>query len=155
VEGDQVRTQRIEAMVLVLGMATLGGCGERRVVRPTAEATPPAAPSAPVPAPAAATACGSTCPVPAPSAPVPAALEPRRASLGADDRLVVKRFVLARGVKDREPVNAGTTFKADDHKVYAFVEIENKGSAPAEVVVEFEPPGGGAPHGDVTLAVRV
>ncbi len=37
--------------------------------------------------------------------------------------------------------------------MYAFVEIENKGGAPAEIVVEFEPPGGGAPHGDVTLAV--
>jgi hypothetical protein len=64
----------------------------------------------------------------------------------------VKRFVLAGAVKDREPVDAGTTFNGS-RKVYAFVEIENRGGAPAEIVVEFQPPGGGAPRGDVTLAV--
>ncbi len=147
-----MKTQMIRAMVLILGTAMLAGCGERGGVRPAAQAGPvPAAPSAP--APVAATPCAPACPAPAPVEPRRAAPEPRRATLGADDKLSVKRFVLARGVKNREPVDAGTSFKGDAHKVYAFVEVENRGNAPSEIVVEFEPPGGGEPRGDVTLAV--
>jgi len=148
-----VKTQMIRAMVLMVGTAALSGCGEHGDVRPTAEVAPPPAPRAPAPAApvAVASACGSTCPAPVIAA--PQGTEPRRATLSADERLSVKRFVLARGVKDREPVAPGTSFKGDTHKVYAFVEIENRGRAPAEVVVEFEPPGGGAPRGDVTLAI--
>ena len=151
-----MKTQMIRAMVLILGTAAVAGCGEHGGVRPTSQAAPQAAPTAPAPvapAPVAANACTSACPVPAVAEPPRAAAEPRRATLAADDKLAVKRFVLARGVKDREPVDAATTFKGDAHKVYAFVEIENRGPAPAEIVVEFEPPGGGAPHGDVTLAI--
>ncbi len=151
-----MKTKLFQAMALILGTAALGACGQRGDVQPTAEIAPAPAPVAPVaaapaaPAPVA-SACGSTCPAPAIVA--PAVAQPRRATHSADDRLAVKRFVLARGVKDREPVDAGTRFKRDAHKVYAFVEIENPGRAPAEIVVEFEPPGGGAAHGDVTLAV--
>jgi hypothetical protein len=136
-------------MVLILGTAALAGCGERGGARPSAQPEP-------TPASAAATATTSAAPAsPAPTASASAqpAPEPRRATLGADDKLAVRRFVLARGVKDREPVDAGTAFKRDGRKLYAFVEVENRGGAPAEIVVEFEPPGGGAPHGDVTLAV--
>ena len=68
-------------------------------------------------------------------------------------KLAVRRFVLSGGVRNREPIDPGTSFKGGSQKVYAFVEVENRGGAPAEIVVEFEPPGGGAPHGDVTLAV--
>jgi hypothetical protein len=147
-----VKTQTIRAMVLVLGATVLAGCGERAEVRATSltERAPAAATTvAAVAAPSAPTAS----PAPAiaePPRPVP---EPRRATLGADDKLSVKRLVIAAGIKDREPVGAGTTFKSDAHRVYAFVEVENRGGGPAEVVVEFEPPGGGAPHGDVKLSV--
>ena len=90
---------------------------------------------------------------PAPSGTAGAAATPTAPSPGPRRKLTVKRLVLARGVKDHEPMEAGTTFKSDARKVYAFVEIENRGRVPGEIVVEFEPPGGGAPHGDVTLAV--
>ncbi|APR83706.1 Hypothetical protein A7982_09055 [Minicystis rosea] len=79
--------------------------------------------------------------------------EPRKATLSGDDLLSVKRLVLAQGVKNREPIDEGTSFKSEGGKIYAYVEVENRGHGPGEIVVEFEPPGGGAPHGDVTLAV--
>jgi hypothetical protein len=149
----------LAAMVLVT--ATAAGCGERGGVRATSQATPPAPPCAPAPvaattaAPAAATTAAPVASAPSatPSAKPADKPEPRKASLGGDDLLTVKRFVLAQSVKDREPVSAGTSFKSDANKIYAFVEVENRGRAPGEIVVEFEPPGGGAPHGDVTLAV--
>ena len=146
-----MKTQTIRAMVVVLATAALAGCGERTGVRAASQAAAPAAvaPAAALaPAPAA-------CPMPAvtAAAPAPPAAEPRQATLGADGKLTVRRFVLAGGVKDREPVDPGTRFKGGARKVYAFVEVENRGGAPAEIVVEFEPPGGGTPHGDVTLAV--
>jgi hypothetical protein len=150
-EGDQVNTQAKWAMVLVLGTA-LAGCGEHGGVRASAQPEPKQAPCAAAPAPATASAA-PVSPAPAVSAQAPAAPEPRRTALAADDKLTVRRFVLARGVRNREPVDEGTSFKSDSRKLYAFVEVENRGGAPAEIVVEFEPPGGGAPHGDVTLAV--
>jgi hypothetical protein len=148
-EGDQVKTQAKWAMVLVLGTA-LAGCGERGGVRTTARPEPAPAPASAAP-PAASAAPAP--PAPAASAQAPTAPEPRRPTLGADDKLSVRRFVLARGVRNREPVEEGTSFKSEARKLYAFVEVENRGGAPAEIVVEFEPPGGGAPHGDVTLSV--
>jgi hypothetical protein len=148
-EGVHVKTQMIRTMVVVLGTAALAGCGERAAVRATAQAATPVA-SAAVTAPPPPVAC----PVPAVAAATPAPTpEPRQATLGAEGKLAVKRFVLASGVKNREPVDAGTRFKGGAQKVYAFVEVENRGGAPAEIVVEFDPPGGGIPHGDVTLAV--
>jgi hypothetical protein len=79
----------------------------------------------------------------------PAKAAPRKAAVD----LKVKRLVLAEGVKGREPVEPGTSFKADDDRIYAFVEIENGGAEAAQVTVEFEPPGGGAASGNVTLDV--
>jgi hypothetical protein len=138
---------------MVLGTA-VAGCGERGGVRPTSQATPPTPACAPV---AVASATPTAAPAPvasaAPSAKPAEKPEPRKASLGGDDLLTVRRFVLSQGVRNREPVDAGSTFKSDATKIYAFVEVENRGRAPGEIVVEFEPPGGGAPHGDVTLAV--
>lgn len=142
-----MKTQMIRAMAVVLGTAALAGCGERTGVRATSQvAPPPAASSVVAPAPVA-------CPMPTAAASAPAAPAPRTATLGADGKLAVRRFVLAGGVRNREPVDPGTSFKAGAQKVYAFVEVENRAGAPDEILVEFEPPGGGAPHGDVTLAV--
>jgi hypothetical protein len=156
-----VKTQTIRAMVLMLLETTaLAGCGERAASRVTPQAEPAgtvtavtAAAPPTATAPAASTA-PTACPAPAFAEPARPAPEPRRTTtLAADERLSVKRLVIAAGVKDREPVGAGTTFKGDAHKVYAFVEVENRGGAPGEIVVEFEPPGGGAARGDVRLAV--
>jgi hypothetical protein len=151
-EGDDVKTRCFGMMALVVAAAAMVGCGERSGIRPTAqtqttaEPTPAAAPTvAAVP-----TVSAMTPPAPEPSR---TATPPRQASLGADDALAVKRFVVAHGVKNREPIDPTTMWKGDKNKIYAFVEVENKGGAPSEIVVEFEPPGGGAPHGDVTLSV--
>lgn len=151
-EGDDVSTRWVLVTAMFFG-AALAGCGERSGVRATSQAQAPAAETA---APVAA----ATTPPPAPAVyPPPAAKEPakapepRKTSLGGDDKLAVKRLVLASGVKGREPQDAATTFKADGGRIYAFVEMENLGRDASEIVVAFEPPGGGAPHGDVTLAV--
>ncbi|MFT3773631.1 MAG: DUF2914 domain-containing protein [Minicystis sp.] len=142
---------------MFLGTAMLAGCGERSGVRATSQAEAPAATSAAPVAPAPVAAAPTPAPAPAasptPAPKEPAKAEPRKANLGGDDLLTVKRLVLAQGVKDREPIDAGASFKSDAGKIYAFVEVENHGRAAGEIVVEFEPPGGGAPHGDVTLAV--
>ncbi len=146
-----MKTRGIQAMAVVLGAAALVGCGERAGVRAAAETPAPPATSVAVAAAPPPVACPTpavTVTAAAPAAPV----ESRKATMGADGKLAVRRLVLAGGVKDREPVDAGTSFKSS-HKVYAFVEVENKGGGPAEIVVEFEPPGGGTAHGDVTLAV--
>ncbi|KYF68054.1 DUF2914 domain-containing protein, partial [Sorangium cellulosum] len=68
--------------------------------------------------------------------------------------LKVKRLVIAEGVKDREPVAPGTTFRAPEtERLYAFVELENRSDVEGEVTVSFVPPDGGAPVGNVTLGV--
>ena len=74
--------------------------------------------------------------------------------------LLVKRFVVARAVKDHEPVDADTTFKvADAGRIYAFVEVENDDRVPGEVFVSFESAsperdaGRKADHGDVKLSI--
>jgi hypothetical protein len=55
--------------------------------------------------------------------------------------LAIKRFVIAHGVKDREPVEAATQFSSEGKpRVYAFLEVENKEHAPGAVFVAFEPP---------------
>jgi hypothetical protein len=136
---------------MIFGVMALAACGEHREAHAVVLAEPaPRAPALPGPASAS----------PATSAPSPAAADkapseaPRRGSKSADDSLIVKRLVVARGVKNREPVDPTTTFDgATTHKVYAFVEVENRGSEPGEILVEFEPPGGGGAHGDITLAV--
>lgn len=152
-----MKTHLFQAMSVALMVAAVGGSGCGGGERPSAKAEPAIAPA---PAPAATVAtntCTTSCPLPssapAPSATAGAVAAPRRPTPGAEAKLSVKRLVLARGVKDREPLEPGTTFKSDARKVYAFVEIENRGRVPGEIVVEFEPPGGGTPHGDVTLAV--
>jgi Protein of unknown function (DUF2914) len=151
----KTHTFRGMSVALMVAAAVAGsGCGGER---PSAKAEPAIVAVPPPAAPVAANACVTACPLPLPSAPAPStpAVAPQgsRAAPAAEAKISVKRLVLARGVKDREPVDPGTTFKSDARKVYAFVEIENRGRTPGEIVVEFEPPGGGVSHGDVTLAV--
>ncbi len=153
---NSLNAARIGKLAMVIGAMAMAACGERTPA-PLARAEPVAAtanapaapPAAPAPAlPAASTA--STTPAAAPAAIPSVARAPRRASA---DSLTVRRLVLARGVRGREPIDAGTSFRATGQKVYAFVEVDNRAGAPAEVVVDFEPPNGATPHGDVTLAV--
>jgi hypothetical protein len=145
-------------LAMALGAVTLAACGEHGGARPAAPGAQPTAtqPVAAQPAtaqPAASTTASASAKPPSPEPSRTAAAPQREATLSGDSHLTVKRFVIAKGVKNREPVAPTTTFKGEPQKIYAFVEVENKDRSPAEIVVEFEPPGGGAPHGDVKLAV--
>jgi len=59
-------------------------------------------------------------------------------------KIAVKRLVLAHGIDGHEPQEATTTFRANDDRVYAFVEIENPGRAGDAISVVFQPPSGAA-----------
>ena len=65
--------------------------------------------------------------------------------------LRVKRLVVARGVKNREPLDAGPTIALDGKPVYAFVELANGSAHDGEVVVTFER--GPVSRGHVELSV--
>ncbi|AGP33651.1 DUF2914 domain-containing protein [Sorangium cellulosum] len=129
---------------LALCAVSLAGCGERHDARPPAAAAAAASPP------------GAAVTAPAPEASAAAdkgGKAGREKGRGAAE-LKVKRLVLAEGVKDREPVAPGTTFRAPEtERLYAFLEIENRGDAEGEVTVAFVPPDGGAPVGNVTLGV--
>lgn len=52
--------------------------------------------------------------------------------------LAVKRLIAATGVKNREPVGVADTFAAGDLPVYAFVELANRSTRDADIVLVFE-----------------
>jgi len=157
-----VKTQTTWALSLVTTL--LVGCGEHgsgpaaqapaATAAAAAEASPRSVVAAASPAPTAlvcppAAALAETARVATP----PAKAATAKAS-AAPGKLSVKRLVVAQGVKGREPVEPAASFSEKEaSKLYAFVEVENKDRAPAEITVSFEPPGGGASHGNVTLAV--
>lgn len=66
--------------------------------------------------------------------------------------LAVKRLVLAHGVANHEPSDATTTFKQNDDRVYAFLEVENPTGAKSGVSVVFVSPKGEA-MGAIPLTV--
>lgn len=120
-------------------------------VAPSAATTPCAVPeqaAAPTPAPA---------PAAPPATVAGAVAKPaarRAAVIDASSKLRVKRLVVADRVTNREPVGAKALFRAADaERIYAFVEVENASGEQAEITVAFEPPGGGAAKGNVSLAV--
>jgi hypothetical protein len=93
---------------------------------------------------------GGVAVTPLPSA-APAASSDAKAAV-SDQGLKVKRFVVTRKIEDREPV-AGDDFKLGGGPVYAFVELENSGSAPRSVRVLFENEDTKATVGHVKLTV--
>lgn len=52
--------------------------------------------------------------------------------------LRVRRLVVATGIEDREPTGVSETFDGEDARLYAFVDLANRGDA-TEVEVSFEP----------------
>jgi hypothetical protein len=156
-------TTLISALALVTATSALLGCGDARTVieaKPLAPAVtertaqlaqPPAAPAASCPTP------DKAAEAPAKAVSVKAGAEQRRERARAADAsatLRIKRLVLTEGVKDREPVEAKTSFSAaDDSRIYAFVEVENPAAAESEITVTFEPASGGAARGNITLDV--
>lgn len=58
------------------------------------------------------------------------------------DKLAVKRLVLAHGIDNREPQQATTSFKTQDDRVYAFVEVANPQKLEDKIHVVFTSPDG-------------
>lgn len=84
----------------------------------------------------------------------PAAVESKSPSPLPELR--VRRLVLARGVKQREPIDARTSFRAGEtDRVYAFVEVDNRDRQHTEVFVSFEREDAKLPAGKIRLKVGV
>lgn len=102
-----------------------------------------ASPGAPTQAPAAAT--PSTAAQPAAKAP--------RAQAPLDAAARVTRLSVAKGVERRQPVGEAERFERGSYeRLYAYLEVDNRGE-PGAVVVSFVPPGGGPERGRVRLDV--
>jgi DUF2914 family protein len=67
-----------------------------------------------------------------------ATAEPQAKSLG------VKRLVLAHGIDGHEPQEATSSFRANNDRVYAFVEVSNNTKSEGTIHVVFLPPTGPA-----------
>jgi hypothetical protein len=78
---------------------------------------------------------------------------PAAAARVATDALRVKRFVIAKAVREREPVPPAEPLHADGTRVYAFAELANPDGASENVRITFERKGGKERVGDVTLPV--
>jgi hypothetical protein len=63
---------------------------------------------------------------------IPALVRPAH----ADESVVIRDFVLTRGIEAREPVDATESFAVSDQQVYAFARIANDG-LPTTVVVRW------------------
>jgi hypothetical protein len=80
--------------------------------------------------------------------------KPDAASPAHAEPLRVRRLVLARGVHEREPVDAATHFVAGKtQRIYAFVEIRNPTGQGDEVFVSFERRDASQPAGQIRLQV--
>jgi hypothetical protein len=86
----------------------------------------------------------------APSAPAVRANAPVRVSSGSG--LVVRRFVVAADVRDREPLTI-SVLPMDAERVYAFAELQNQGSQPEQVRITFERKGSKDSVGHATLSI--
>lgn len=64
--------------------------------------------------------------------------------------LIIRDFVLTRGIDAREPVDRAESFRSTDDQAYAFLRIANDG-APADLTVVWRYEG--AVHGSVDLAI--
>lgn len=161
-------TTKLSALLLLLlTTATSIGCGEARSphaateARPVAPAAteqaaqvaPPAAPATACPTPPAAPEKTSAAPAKAATASAEPASKPQKRA-SAPAKLKVKRLLLTEKIENREPVDPRDSFEAGESgRIYAFIELENPAAEESEVTVTFEPPGGGASHGNVTLDV--
>jgi len=71
-------------------------------------------------------------------------------SEAAPAALIIRDFVLTRGIDSREPVDRAESFRSTDDQAYAFLRIANDGPpADLTVVWRYE----GAVHGSVDLAI--
>ena len=142
------------ALGLVLAALTLAcGCTEPASAdAPVATATPAATAAEPTPEPTPARAEAPEAEAPAPTRTERTERTERRPERRAGAPLRVHRFVVARDVVDREPVDAGETFAASDERLFAFFEFRNRGGDEQELSVTFEGPDGRT-TGHVMLSV--
>jgi hypothetical protein len=88
----------------------------------------------------------------APSAAAPLATSDAKLAASGDGSLKLKRVVVTHKIENREPT-AGDDFTLGSAPVYAFVELENSGSAPRAIRVMFENEDTKATVGHVKLTV--
>ncbi|MFZ5895870.1 MAG: DUF2914 domain-containing protein [Myxococcota bacterium] len=81
------------------------------------------------------------------------AVSAKSSSARGSGEVVVKRFVVASGVREREPVASEGALLADGKPIYAFAELANDGAEEAHVRITFERKGSSDRVGNVTLAV--
>jgi hypothetical protein len=80
----------------------------------------------------------------------PAMQDLARPAEAAPAPLILRDFVLTRGVEAREPVDRAESFRTTDERAYAFLRIANDGPATdLEVVWRYE----GTVHGTVELSI--
>lgn len=103
--------------------------------------------------------------VPVVSAPVPSAVSAAHTVTAAvapttlasrqqpESSVKVKRFVVATGVKDREPLLSSDALPSDGTAIYAFAELGNPVGDSENVRITFERKGGSERVGDVTLPI--
>ena len=143
-----MKAKTVRWLVAAAFSATLVGCGDRGERAWADKVVETRAPQATQSA-AAAVASASSAPTVTPVK--PATDKPARAKSDGD-RLEIQRLVLSTGVKNREPVDAATTFPVEQDRVYAFLEVENPDRTESAVFVSFVPPKG-AEHGPIELEV--
>jgi hypothetical protein len=122
-------------------------------VAPVAPATPVAVPSVVVATPALAAPVGNVAlAAVAPAASATTVAKRMPTTLG-ESKVLVKRFVVATGVQDREPLTSGDALPADGSAIYAFAELANPIGDGENVRITFERKGGRERVGEVTLPV--
>ena len=77
----------------------------------------------------------------------------RTPATAGESKVLVKRFVVATGVQDREPLTSGDALPADGSAIYAFAELANPVGDSENVRITFERKGGRERVGEVTLPV--
>lgn len=145
---------RIGLVVLVGGLFMVAACREQAVRRdaPPAPAAQPATTAPIASATAAAAPVASVAAVPTAAAKTGTA-EAKPVVPGAT-KLSVKRLVLSRDVKGREPIGAQDAFiDGEQTRIYAFVEVDNPERLAGEIFVSFVPPKGRDAGGDIKLPV--
>jgi DUF2914 family protein len=153
-----VAVSALGAAMFAIGFSfTAIACNTRDVS--VSEAARAADSTSAVPAPAASLGTVATVVNAAPSAAAVAPGTPTAPAAGikdaaSDHGLKLKRFVVTRKIENREPVSStGDDFKLGGAPVYAFVELENTGSAARGIHVLFENEDTKATVGHVKLTV--
>lgn len=134
-DRPEARLERLRPVQVVFVEREPGSSAEAKPSNPAA-AAPAGAPAAAAPA----------------KEHAPVAKAPRaQAPLDAAAR--VTRLSVSRGVERRQPVGEAERFERGSYeRLYAYLEVDNRGEAGA-VVVSFVPPGGGPERGRVRLDV--